>query len=55
MKTKKYKVTEFIENLKQSTNLLTDFDENLWNALIERAVISTDGGLKFEFKNGEMV
>ena len=36
MQTKKHRAEEFIETLKQSSELLTDFDERLWYALIEK-------------------
>lgn len=55
MRTKKHKTEEFIESLKLSSELLTDFDERLWYALIEKAIVSSDGKVKFKLKNGKII
>ena len=55
MQTKKHRAEEFIETLKQSSELLTDFDERLWYALIEKVTVNADGSMNFEFKNGKII
>lgn len=55
MKAKEHKINEFIKNLKQSTELITDFDEKLWYTLIGKVIINRDGNIKFEFKNGKII
>lgn len=55
IKMKKSKAEIFIESLKQSSELLTDFDEKLWYALIEKVIVNTDGSMNFEFKNGKII
>lgn len=55
MRTKKHKAEEFIESLKLSSELLTDFDERLWYELVEKVVVNTDGSMNFEFKNGKII
>lgn len=55
IKAKEHKVNEFITGLEQSSELLTDFDEKLWYALIEKVIVNTDGSMNFEFKNGKII
>ena len=55
MRTKKHRAEEFIESLKQSSELLTEFDERTWYALIEKVIVNTDGSMNFEFKNGKII
>ena len=49
MRTKRYRVKEFIETLKQSSELLIDFDGKLWYALWKRIAINV--GISMKFKN----
>ena len=53
LRAKSHKVKEFIGNLEKSSELLTDFDEQLWYALVEKATVNSDGNIKFEFKKGK--
>ena len=53
--TKRRKSKEFIENLKQGSELLTNFDEKLWYALIEKATVNANGRIEIEFKNGKII
>ena len=55
MKMKKSKAEIFIESLKRQNCLLTEFDEELWYALIEKVIVNTDGSMNFEFKNGKII
>ena len=55
MKAKEHKINEFIKNLKQSTEIITGFDEKLWYTLIGKVIINRDGNIKFEFKNGKII
>ena len=55
IKMKKSKAEIFIENLKQLSYLLTEFDERLWYSLIEKVIVNTDGSMNFEFKNGKII
>ncbi len=54
-KMRKSKAEIFVENLKQQSCLLTEFDERLWYSLIEKVVVNTDGSMNFEFKNGKII
>mgnify|MGYP000983012126 CR=1 FL=1 len=42
----------FIENLKNQTMAVESWDESLWALMIEKAVVSGDGSIKFIFYNG---
>ncbi len=55
IKMKKSKAEIFIENLKQRSRLLTEFDERLWYSLIEKVIVNSDGSMNFEFKNGKII
>ena len=35
--------------------LITEFDVQLWYALIEKVIANRDGSMKFEFKNGQEI
>ncbi|HEM2825774.1 TPA: recombinase family protein [Streptococcus suis] len=46
---------DFIRTLEKLGKVLTDFDELLWESLVESVMISEDKGAKFKFKNGAVV
>ena len=52
-KVRKQKVQDFINKLRENEKLITEFDETLWYALIERVIVSEDGIIEFEFKDGK--
>lgn len=53
LRTSKDKAMEiFIENLKKRPLLVEEWDESLWALMIEKAVVSSDGSIKFVFNNG---
>ena len=41
----------FIDNLKGLDEVITEFDERLWNTMVERLVIDEDDTKEFIFKN----
>lgn len=43
---------DFITGLKQQEGLLTDFDELLWETMIESITITKDSDVEITFKNG---
>lgn len=43
---------DFITGLKQQEGLLTDFDELLWETMIESITITKDSDVEIKFKNG---
>ena len=46
------KINMFISNLKNSSELIiTEFDEKLWYAVVEKVVVNTDKEIKFKYKN----
>ncbi len=45
----------FKGRIHQSGTLLTDFDSNIWNAVIDHAVIQSDRGITFVFRHGAEV
>ena len=52
-KVRKQKAQDFMNKLRVNEKLITEFDEELWYALVERVVVSKDGNIKFEFKDGK--
>lgn len=46
---------DFIGTLEKLGKVLTDFDELLWESLVESIMINEDKGAKFKFKNGAVV
>lgn len=50
--TKRESMEEFIRIFQSSNVLLTEFDEELWNAIIEKVVINSDHEINFAFKDG---
>ena len=45
----------FIRDIKTRPLVLTEFDEPLWTAVVERVAVFTDGALDFEFRNGTSI
>lgn len=48
---RKDKIQAFISHLKLKDCILSEFDENLWYAMVEKVIVSVDGSLNFVFKN----
>ena len=51
-KQRRQKMLEFIRMLENSDELLTEFDEGLWNATVEAVTVQVDGSIAFKWKNG---
>jgi DNA invertase Pin-like site-specific DNA recombinase len=52
-RTDKVKVLKlYIRNLQKQTQPLTDFDEDIWCAVIDCVVVNVDGSYTFKFKDG---
>ncbi|EYE87376.1 hypothetical protein Q428_13620 [Fervidicella metallireducens AeB] len=49
---KKENILEFIKELKQREDLITDFDEELWLGTVDKVVMNVDGKISFVFKDG---
>lgn len=45
------KIDAFINHLKLNDNLLSEFNEKLWYAMVDKAIVNTDGTVYFKFKN----
>lgn len=52
-KVRKQKVQDFMNKLRKNEKLITEFDERLWCAMVERVVVSEDSSIEFEFKYGK--
>lgn len=46
------KIKEFIRILRNSEEVLTEFDEKLWRATVERLLVQPDGEIRFLLKDG---
>ena len=48
-------IDRFIEQLKDRTELLTEFDDKLWLTTVDKAVVRNDGVIEFHFYGGQVV
>ncbi|MBF0710816.1 MULTISPECIES: recombinase family protein [unclassified Gemella] len=51
----KLQIKIFIEKLKKQSELLEEFDEQLFNTLVEKLVIKQDKEIEVQFKSGQVV
>jgi len=51
-KQRRQKMLEFIRMLEQADGLVTEFDEGLWNAAVEKVIVQRDGCMVLWWKNG---
>lgn len=49
---KKQKILRFIETLRQSNEILLEFEETIWNAMIELVKVNSHESITFIFKDG---
>ena len=42
----------FVRGIRKRPLVVTEFDEKLWLAVIDRVVVDGNGGMVFHFKNG---
>ena len=49
---RKEKIRRFLDELRQMNDLVTEFDDNLWNATIELVTVHMDKTLTFTFRDG---
>ena len=54
-KVKKQKTVDLLNEIKMQDKLISEFDESLWYALVEKVIVNHDGNMKFEFENGEQI
>ena len=45
----------FIDDLENRPNVLEAYDEDIWIYLIDKAVVSRDGSITFNFRNGKKI
>ena len=45
-------VKGFLNNLKEQKDTITEWDDNLWNVMVEKAVVHRDRRITFIFYNG---
>ena len=51
-KQRRQKMLEFIQMLENTDGLLTEFDEGLWNTMVQNITVQIGGGMVFRWKNG---
>ena len=51
-KSRRGRMEEFLNDLAAQTEVLTEFDESVWVAIVDYATVSKDGTIAFTFKNG---
>ena len=49
---RKEKILRFLDELKNTGDILTEFDENLWSATVESVKVNSDKSLTFLFRDG---
>ena len=52
---KQSKINTFISNLKNRSASITDFDEELFNVMIDKAIVNRDKSIEFIFDSGYKV
>ena len=52
---RKQKTLDLLNEIKLQDGLITEFDGQLWYALIEKVIVNRDDSVKFEFKNGQTI
>ena len=52
---KRNKINTFISNLRSKSDAITEFDEELFNIMIDKAVVHRDKGIEFIFNSGYKV
>lgn len=48
-------IDAFIKTLKESDLILTEWDDALWNALVEKGIVHQDASITFVFKSGKEI
>ncbi|MEA5016951.1 MAG: recombinase family protein [Candidatus Limiplasma sp.] len=52
---RQHRIEAFVQALRERKDLLHDFDEGLFNAVMESVTVGKDGGLAFLFRDGRLV
>lgn len=52
---RKEQIKRCLEHIQECGDILTDFDSNLWNSMIESVIVSQDKVLTFQFRDGSKV
>lgn len=52
---KQNKINTFVSNLKNKEDAITEFDEELFNIMIDKAVVNRDRSIEFKFNSGYKV
>lgn len=52
---RQHRIEAFVKELRSRESLLVDFDEGLFNSVVERITVEKDGGLTFLFRDGNTV
>jgi len=45
-------IESFIHDIEMRPLILTEFDEKLWLAVVDRVTVGKDGGMVFRFRGG---
>lgn len=48
-------LNDFIETIDSKPTSLDNFDEDIWNYLVEKAVVNKDKSITFHFRNGQEI
>ncbi len=49
---KRESITAFMQTLARQEGLLVEFDEGLWNAIVDRVIVHSENEINFVFKDG---
>lgn len=48
-------LNDFIETIDSKPTSLDNFDEDIWNYIVEKAVVNKDKSITFHFRNGQKI
>ena len=51
LKVRRDKIRIFVDNLKSHSEVIYEFDEKLWYALVNKIVVNAEAGIKLVLKN----
>ena len=54
-KVKKQKTQDLLNEIELQDKLISEFDESLWYALVEKVIVNHDGSMDFQFKNSQAI
>ena len=51
LKVRREKISLFMDNLRKTDAIISEFDETLWHTMVENVIICEDKKMEFKFRN----